>query len=82
VTNSATNGTIIEHNHIYGHQGFKFDKPLAPWVLPDQLHKGVGIDVATSSNTRVVGNRLSDNKTANIEWDGLNPETNVFEGNE
>jgi parallel beta-helix repeat protein len=82
VTNRSTDGTIIEHNQIYGHHGFKFDKPLAPWVLPDQLRKGVGIDIATSSHIRVVGNRLSDNKTADIEWDGLNPETNVFEDNQ
>jgi parallel beta-helix repeat protein len=82
VTNRSTNGTIIENNQIYGHQGFTVDKPLAPWVLPDQLHKGVGIDLAISSHTRVVGNKLYNNKTADIEWDGLNPETNVFERNQ
>lgn len=82
VTNRSTDGTIIENNQIYGHQGFKVDKPLAPWVLPEQLRKGVGIDIATSSNLRVVGNKLYNNKTADIEWDGLNPETNIFERNQ
>jgi parallel beta-helix repeat protein len=82
VTNRSTDGTIIENNQIYGHQGFKLPKPLAPWILPEELHKGVGIDIATSSHIRVVGNKLSDNKTADIEWDGLNPETNLFERNQ
>jgi parallel beta-helix repeat protein len=82
VTNRSTNGTLIENNHIYGHQGFKVDKPLAPWIKPEELRKGVGIDLATSSHTRVVGNKLSDNKTTDIEWDGLNSETNVFERNQ
>lgn len=82
VTNRSTDGTIIENNQIYGHQGFKVDKPLAPWIKLEELRKGVGLDIATSSNLRIVGNRLSDNKTADIEYDGLNPETNVFERNQ
>ncbi|MDQ4140909.1 MAG: right-handed parallel beta-helix repeat-containing protein [Bacteroidota bacterium] len=82
VTNRSTDGTIIENNQITGHQGFKVDKPMAPWIKPEELRKGVGIDIAASKNTRVIGNRLSDNKTADIEYDGLNKETNIFERNE
>lgn len=82
VTNRSTDGTIIENNQIYNHQGFKLDKPLAPWIKPEELRKGVGVDIATSSHTRVVGNKLADNKTADIEWDGLNPETNIIERNQ
>jgi parallel beta-helix repeat protein len=82
VTNRSTDYTIIENNQIYGHQGFTMDKPLAPWIKQEELRKGVGIDIATSSHIRVVGNKLSNNKTTDIEYDGLNPETNTFERNQ
>lgn len=79
VTNRGTNGTRIEGNKIYGHQGFTVEKPLVPWLSAAMIGPGYGIDVAGSSGVIVIDNMLYNNKTVDIYWDGLND--NTFSGN-
>lgn len=72
VTNHETNGTKIVGNQIYGHQGLTVEKTLAPWFPPSLLGPGYGIDIQGSTGVEVMNNKLYNNKTADIYWDGSN----------
>jgi parallel beta-helix repeat protein len=73
VTNRRTNGTLIEHNRITSHTGFKLPGKPRPAGL------GVGIDVKESSEAVIRNNTLQNNSTFDIEWDGTGQ--NTFTGN-
>lgn len=73
VMNRATNGTLIENNHITNHTGFKLAGKPRP------VGYGVGIDVTGSSELVIRNNTLRNNSTFDIEWDGTGQ--NTFTGN-
>jgi parallel beta-helix repeat protein len=73
VTNRKTNGTLIEHNRITNHTGFKLAGKPRP------VDVGVGIDLAGSSEAVIRDNSLQNNSTFDIEWDGTGQ--NTFTGN-
>jgi parallel beta-helix repeat protein len=73
VTNRNTSGTVIVNNRITNHIGFQLVGKPRP------VRSGVGIDVASSSETVIRNNTLQGNSTFDIEWDGTGQ--NVFAGN-
>jgi parallel beta-helix repeat protein len=73
VTNRTTDGTRVENNRIRNHTGFKLAGKPRP------VGSGVGIDIAGSSEVVIRNNRLQDNSTFDIEWDGTGQ--NSFQGN-
>jgi parallel beta-helix repeat protein len=73
VTNRRTTGTLIEHNRITNHTGFKLAGKPRP------VDVGVGIDIAGSSEAVIRNNTLQNNSSFDIEWDGTGQ--NTFGGN-